>query len=228
MVNLVDRNWEPSCRSSTATANLTLKIIPTRVGAITRLSDDLACASPFVGPVRTPPLVDTWRVMERMGREAFEQLYERHCGAVRAYVRRRVDDDAVDDVLADTWLTAWRRRDSLPEDVAPWLYATARRVLANHRRGARRRVALFRRMAEQPQHIRDAPGSGLAVALSALSDSDRETLMLVAWEGLDHAAAGRVLGCSANAFGVRLHRARARLARVLSDMAPDHDLQEMT
>jgi RNA polymerase sigma-70 factor (ECF subfamily) len=55
----------------------------------------------------------------------------------------------------------------------------------------------------------------LAQAFSALTEQDRELLLLIAWEGLDMAQAAQVLGCSRNALGVRLHRARKRFAAAL-------------
>jgi RNA polymerase sigma-70 factor (ECF subfamily) len=48
-----------------------------------------------------------------------------------------------------------------------------------------------------------------------LGERDREALMLVAWDGLDHRDAATVMGCSTSAFTVRLHRARRRLAGLL-------------
>jgi RNA polymerase sigma-70 factor (ECF subfamily) len=59
-----------------------------------------------------------------------------------------------------------------------------------------------------------AGGDALA-ALAQLGERDREALLLHAWEGLDHADAGTVMGCSPGAFAVRLHRARRRFAREL-------------
>jgi RNA polymerase sigma-70 factor (ECF subfamily) len=51
--------------------------------------------------------------------------------------------------------------------------------------------------------------------LAALSEPDREALILVAWDGLDNHEAATVAGCSAATFAVRVHRARRRLQRKL-------------
>src|SRR4029450_2647016 len=64
---------------------------------------------------------------------------------VRAYARRRAAPDAAQDVVADTFLVAWRRLEDVPEDALPWLYGVARRVLANQRRSAARGAARERR-----------------------------------------------------------------------------------
>jgi RNA polymerase sigma-70 factor (ECF subfamily) len=157
--------------------------------------------------------------------DRFTQMYETHYDAVERYVRRRVDDYAVRDVVAEVFLTAWRRLTELPAEPLPWLYGTARRVLANERRGDQRRVALAGRIADHTgtangDHA-DAVAGRMAVATAfrRLSDEDAECLRLVAWEELTLREAAQVLGCSLPAVAMRLHRARARLRRELSATA---------
>jgi RNA polymerase sigma factor (sigma-70 family) len=148
--------------------------------------------------------------------ETFERLYREHCDSVRAYVRRRQPPDEVDEALADIWLVAWRRRRSLPAAPLPWLYGTARRVLANQRRSGRRRLALAARLtdaASEPPALTDRE---LGSALARLAPDDREALLLTAWEGLDATAAADAMGCSLAAFQSRLRRARQRLQRELT------------
>ena len=70
-------------------------------------------------------------------------------------------------------------------------------------------------------------------ALASLKEDDREALLLVAWEGLSHRDAARVLGVRETTFGVRLHRARRRLVRALAGDDPgvqpnDPDSNPMT
>ena len=106
--------------------------------------------------------------------------------------------------MADVFVVAWRRLDEVPDDPLPWLLGVARRVLANRRRGTAREHALMARMRSErltrpPSGIREAPEGAAAVwqALTALSERDREVLLLVAWEGLAPARAARVLGIGA-------------------------------
>jgi RNA polymerase sigma-70 factor (ECF subfamily) len=160
--------------------------------------------------------------MER--EERFEALFRAHLPRVRAYVARRVAE-GVEDAVAETFTVAWRRLDDVPAGDAarPWLYGVARRVLANHHRGERRRSALVGDLAgrlrtDLAAHRPAAPEGDLAAVAAAfgeLSDDDRELLALVGWEGLDRAEIAAVLGCSRNAVRIRLHRARRRLARAL-------------
>ena len=148
----------------------------------------------------------------------FNQLYEEHFDAVRAYAWRR-DPDSSDDVVAETFLVAWRRLDEVPNEAAPWLFGVARNVRLNLLRGDRRREALADRLRLAPAVHAEPTGerAALSAALAALSESDREVILLAAWEGLDHGEIAGVLGCSRTAARVRLHRARRRLAAALAD-----------
>src|ERR671922_1875303 len=144
--------------------------------------------------------------------ERFERIYEQHRDAVRAYVRRRAPDAVVDDVVADTFVVCLRRIENVPESPLPWLYAVARKTLANEQRRRRRGVAVPPEAAYAPE----PPGDPvLAAAFAELSDGDREVLRLVAWEGLALGDAAVVLGCSAVACRVRFFRAKARLRALL-------------
>jgi RNA polymerase sigma factor (sigma-70 family) len=158
-------------------------------------------------------------------RRRFDQVYAVHHAAILGYALRRTGnaDDAAD-VIAETFLTAWRRVDDIPagEAARPWLYGVARRVLANQRRGEQRRTALGERLrselAAEPFHYDPPPGlEAVAAALRRLGDADREILTLAGWEGLDAGQIAVVLGCSRNAARIRLHRARRRFAAELHD-----------
>jgi RNA polymerase sigma-70 factor (ECF subfamily) len=154
--------------------------------------------------------------------KAFEELFAAHYWAIRDFVLRRAPAAAVEDVVAETFLVAWRRFGEISDDPRPWLLGVARRVLANHLRAERRRAALASRLEGVPSAASCAwelpaqMGSELTSALARLSSRDREVLLLVAWDGLDPPRAARVLGCSPTAFRVRLHRARRRIAKELA------------
>jgi RNA polymerase sigma factor (sigma-70 family) len=156
----------------------------------------------------------------------FTLLYEQQYDAVARYVRRRADDDAVRDIVAEVFLVAWRRLADLPDHPLPWLYGTARRVLANEVRGARRRTRLESRVAdhldsEVRDHADDVAGQvSIAAALHHLSEVDAEALRLVAWECLSMRQAAQAAECTLPAFVMRLHRARARLRRALTTTPP--------
>jgi RNA polymerase sigma-70 factor (ECF subfamily) len=152
----------------------------------------------------------------------FSALVDRHHPALYAFARRRLADrEAIEDVLADTFLVAWRRRTEIPDPPLPWLYGVCLRTISTHKRSARRRSRLWGRMATQPvSSARDpaemhADSSEITRAYAALSDGERETLRLVAWDGLSTADAAAVLGLTPGAFRVRFHRARRSLEKHL-------------
>ena len=159
-----------------------------------------------------------------------EGLYGRHAAAVHAYALRRVDRATADEVVAETFVVAWRQLDRIPPEPLPWLYGVARRVIANQMRGANRRAALLGRLSSQPV-IADLemPMSETLQQLQRLGARDREVLLLVAWEGLSQAQAAEVLGCSNVAVRVRLHRARSRLRDLLdqTDVLPSTSAVEV-
>lgn len=173
-------------------------------------------------------------------REArFRVLYADHVDAVLGFALRRVarPEDAAD-VVADTFLVAWRRLGHVPPEpeTRPWLYGTARRVLANHRRGDQRRAALGLRLREELRATTPDPSDGVAVgadvaaALARLSGRDQEVLQLHLWEGLEPREIADVLGLTTVVVRPRLSRARARLREQLvrnADDPPGHLLSRV-
>jgi RNA polymerase sigma-70 factor, ECF subfamily len=154
----------------------------------------------------------------------FSALAGRVAEPLRRYVARRSDPETAQDVVAEALLVAWRRLDDIPADAElPWCYAVARRCLANAERSARRQRSLIARIGamDLPRPVTavdaDLPDPALHRALAQLSADDREVLRLSAWEDLSPAEIAVVMGVTANAVSVRLHRARRRLAELLVD-----------
>ena len=160
--------------------------------------------------------------MTESDREAFTRCWHAHAGQVRAYASRHVGHEDARDVVAETFMQAWRRWPEVPEATLPWLIGTARKVVGNRRRSDRRREALAVRVARLDGAARDHSGADLLAetrqaaveALAALTEADREALLLVAWDGLSVDEAARALGVRPGTLRVRLHRARARLTAI--------------
>jgi RNA polymerase sigma factor (sigma-70 family) len=182
---------------------------------------------PTPPPDGDPPPAD-------LRRARFERLYDETSHKVLGYALRRVAsrDDAAD-VVAETFMVAWRRLEQVPvgDDARLWLYGVARRVLANQRRGQARQARLDARLRGEivatvagipDQQPGDSP---VAAALARLGDRDRELLTLIGWEELDRDQVARVLGCSRAAARVRLHRARRRFAAKLAEVGEDIDIE---
>ncbi len=161
--------------------------------------------------------------------ETFRGLYVEHFDAVLGYALRRTErpEDAAD-VTAETFLVVWRRMAHVPEgdETRPWMYGVARRVLANHRRGNRRRSHLGQRLRQEVATV--VPDSSddvvqradVTAAMQRLSGRDQEVLELHLWEGLEPREIAEVLGLSTVVVRPRLSRARARLRHLLGSEPP--------
>ncbi|MEU4577111.1 RNA polymerase sigma factor [Nonomuraea sp. ATR24] len=166
---------------------------------------------------------------ERDDRSRFEAVYRRTYEQILGYaVRRCASPEDAADVVAETYVVAWRRMSELPDGEAGrlWLYGVARRVLANHRRSERRRLTRHAELTAELERLYAPPvhpsggQDGVAEAMGMLADGDRELLALALWEELDPGEIATVLGCSRNAVRIRLHRARKRFAKALEKTRP--------
>lgn len=156
----------------------------------------------------------------------FRAIYERNIRAILGYaLRRTVSADDAADVVADTFLTAWRRINEVPagEEARLWLYGVARRTLSNHRRGRQREGRLADRLraelavlgTERWSASADHHSPRTSLAFEVLSKADKEIITLAVWEDLSAKQIARVLECSENAAKLRLSRARKRFAASL-------------
>ncbi len=170
-------------------------------------------------------------------RDRFECCFRDHYARLLAFTMRRVGGrEVAEEVVADVYAVAWRRRDCIPDSPLPWLYVIAANVISEHYRSGRRRQDLGLRLAHEARGegtgsdpadalaLRDA----FAVAFGRLAEQEREVLRLIAWDGLDVREAAEVLGCSQGAFRVRLHRARRKLGRQLDAAKPTEQGSQTT
>jgi RNA polymerase sigma-70 factor, ECF subfamily len=163
------------------------------------------------------------RVPRGFDQAGFDALIDAHHPALHNFARRRLADrESVEEVLAETFAIAWRRRDDIPDQALPWLFGVCSRVIATHRRASRRRRRLWGRLASVPaERGRDpadvhAERTDITRAFARLSAEQREVLRLIAWDGLSTAEAAAVLDCTPGAFRVRYHRARYELEKHLA------------
>jgi len=156
-------------------------------------------------------------------RAEFEAVYRRHLPAISAYLARRVARDDVEDLAADVFAIAWRKRASVtPGEELPWLYRIGAYQVANHRRRIAMRASVLGLLAAPDS----APAADalldsdpeLAAAWRTLSPRHREVLALVVLEELPVAEAAIALEVSANAVSIRLHRAKKALAEALTQV----------
>jgi RNA polymerase sigma factor (sigma-70 family) len=172
---------------------------------------------------------------ERDRRRRFDALFASYSSDIVAYCGwRAASASDAQDAAAEVFLTAWRRLDELPEGDAArvWLYATARRVIANQRRSTRRQAALYERLAVDGAAVVREPPSADPVetlvheALGRLRQRDREILLLAEWEGLSPAQIAAVMGCRAITARGRLHRARRRFRTVFEGLLARDEIEQ--
>lgn len=166
--------------------------------------------------------------------EYFTELFRRHAPYIQRYVVRRLGQDAADDIVAETFLLAFRQRDSYDQarsDARPWLYGIATNLIGHHRRAEIRLYRALARTGADPvtesftDRIDDRVSAGtasrrLAAALARLSAELRDTLLLVAWGDLSYEETATALGVPVGTVRSRISRARSALRRSLGDTNP--------
>lgn len=159
------------------------------------------------------------------GDDGFSRCFEQEMPRLLRYAQRHVGPEMAQDVVAETFQIAWQKWDRLPDDKFPWLVGTARKVIGNHVRSTVRRRRLAYRIALLDRTAAESADRTIERAealsrLAALTEIDREALLLVGWDGLGSDDAARVLGISPAAFRKRLSRARQSVEHDLHEAEP--------
>lgn len=144
----------------------------------------------------------------------FDALFRDHATAVFRFVVRRAARDDADDLTAEVFTTAWRRREDVPDGFElAWLYRTAGFTVANHHRKPRLVLVETLPEAGDPTSPELLVLADLEVreAFASLGERDRHILLLAAWEGLQGEALAAVLEISRSGADAALSRARSRL-----------------
>lgn len=157
---------------------------------------------------------------ERIAR--FEELYRgTRADLLRFLVRRSAPEDAAD-LLAETYLVAWRKLDGIPSGgkARLWIFGVARNLLMKgyeRSRAASEMAALLAQELQlnEPRPTDNERADDITAALSTLPPSEREIVTLNAWDELAPREIAVVVGLSASAVRIRLHRARRRLRKEL-------------
>jgi RNA polymerase sigma-70 factor (ECF subfamily) len=180
-------------------------------------------------------------VRSRQEPDCFAQIFDRHAAEILRYVHTRLGPDRAEDVTAETFLAAFRRRDHYDParpDARPWLFGIAIRLIGKHWRAEAR----YRRMlaaTPAPTAADDDFGDRsaervtaqqfrpqLATVLDQLPGRDRELLLLVAWAGLTYEEAAQALGLTVSAVRSRLHRIRVKARAALGGADPTELIEE--
>jgi RNA polymerase sigma factor (sigma-70 family) len=164
-------------------------------------------------------------------------LYERHAPVVFRYLARRAGPLAAEDLLSEVFIAALSASSRVVAhdsgSALPWLYGIGLNVLRRHFRQQRPAPGVTGDFGMDWDAVDDrlvawAERGRLRAALAVLTDSDRELLLLVGWEGLSQAEAATALGISPGAARARLHRARKRALSALEELGPGPDTNVTT
>ena len=159
---------------------------------------------------------------------AYRELFQATYDDLVCFVERRIDPAVADDVVAEVFLTAWRRFADVPaarDEARAWLFTVAHNLLRNRRRSELRQHGLALRIMREPGTAAGAEADGVAArvdltrAWQRLPVDDQQVLTLTVFEGLTGPQAAGVLGISRSAFSLRLLRARRRLRHRLQHQA---------
>lgn len=160
---------------------------------------------------------------------AFSELYKRHASAIYKYAERRAGVSVAEDVMAETFLVAFERRDSFStawDDARPWLFGIATNLLKKHHRAEARAMKAYIRSVERVDSLRpmqdvddaiDAQVSTqlIAAALTSMPAIDRDTILLFAWAELSYEGIAAAMDVPVGTVRSRLHRARMSLRSTL-------------
>ncbi|ALG08655.1 RNA polymerase sigma factor [Kibdelosporangium phytohabitans] len=175
-------------------------------------------------------------LVTRDPKEVFAWLFDEHARPIRSYLAGRVGADVADDLVAETFLIALRRRttyDPQQATVRSWLYGIATNLLRNHARREERGFRLTAKAGAAEPTVENhdtlvadrvdaaAHMRTLSAAMAKLSEQDRDVLLLTSWAGLEPAEVADALGIPASTVRSRLHRLRTRLQTLLTNSAKD-------
>ncbi|MDX6740880.1 RNA polymerase sigma factor [Actinocorallia sp. A-T 12471] len=190
-----------------------------------------------------PPPDDATSIADSLTHpETFALVFDRHADEIHAYVSRRLGPDLADDIVSDTFLTAFRKRrtyDPTRPDARPWLYGIASRLIRDHHRSETRHNRLLARTpAPGPAEPFDDRSAArvtsqrlqprLARVLARLSADDRDLLLLIAWADLTYEECAIALGIPVGTVRSRLHRVRAKIRRAFGGVDPTGVFEEGT
>jgi RNA polymerase sigma-70 factor, ECF subfamily len=173
--------------------------------------------------------------------ERFGVLVRRHAPAIQRYVTRRIGRESAEDVVAETFLAAFRQRAGYRDDgrdCLPWLYGIATRLVHRHRRTEIRQLKLLARTGGDPVTepftdrvdaavTADAAKMRLAAALAKLPASQRDALLLLVWADLRYEQIAKATGVPLGTVQSRISRARRHLREQLADLDPANSIGDL-
>jgi len=172
--------------------------------------------------------------------EQFALLFRRHASGLGRYAARRLGPGPAEDIVAETFLAAFRHRDRYDvtrSDARPWLHGIAGNLIRRHYRDEVRQLRALARTGHDPvaesftdrsdaRLSADAARRAVAAALAALDSDQRDVVLLIAWAGLTYDQVAEALGVPEGTVRSRMNRARTRLRAALGGSDPTSVLDE--
>ncbi len=188
-------------------------------------------------PLATPRLDSDLIAESRARPEAFAVLFDRYAPMLYRYASRRLGPEVAEDLVGETFLVAFRRRDRYDltrPDARPWLFGIVSKLVSRHHRDEAARYRALTRsplddVAESPaERVEDGVSASavrplLAGALARLSKGDRDVLLLIAWADLSYDEVAQALGIPVGTVRSRLNRARRKVRESLGHTNPLRD-----
>lgn len=166
--------------------------------------------------------------------EAFGELFRRHAPRLHAYIKRRLGHTIADDLVSETFTTAFRQRDRFDgrADFGAWLWGIASNLIAKHHRQETRMYRALARTGVDPaedgvaERASDrasaaALGPRLAKALASLGAQDRNAVLLLAWGEMSYPEIAATLDLPVGTVKTKVHRARIKLRKALPEERHD-------
>ncbi len=175
-----------------------------------------------------------WIVKSQQGDlEAFEALIKRYQRMIHSLTFRMTSSVAdSEDLAQDAFIQAFQQLGSFRHEskFSSWLYRVAFNTCLNWKKRSLRREQAHQqwgeRLESQTSSTARPGGDGLKEAVQSalleLHPKQRAAVILTIYEGLNHAEAASILGCSETTISWRLFAARKKLKRTLQALAPRH------
>jgi RNA polymerase sigma-70 factor (ECF subfamily) len=176
--------------------------------------------------VRTPARAEEAVANDRSELD-IDAIYTEHAPFIARVLVRLVGDGAhVDDLLQETFIVAYRKRDRYDgtSAVRTWLYGIAARLAMRHRRGAGRFVRALGLYADEPVRAATEPGDALErerasrmvrAVLDRLPFKQREVFVMYELEELEGTQIAELIGIPVGTVWTRLHHARKRFEELM-------------
>uniref|UniRef100_UPI0035E40EA4 RNA polymerase sigma factor n=1 Tax=Arthrobacter terrae TaxID=2935737 RepID=UPI0035E40EA4 len=109
--------------------------------------------------------------------QAFTELYDKYARMIHRYAVRRAGESAAEDVMAETFLVAFERRDSFDharDDAWPWLFGIATNLLRKHHRAEAKSLKVLTKSSGRDSYADSTERIAVAIQCELLQRSPQQ------------------------------------------------------